>query len=93
MFSFCFPAVLILSLQGSERGEEPSSESPPPDFRSALVKPSLAKIALACQDSSPAKANRRFEFQKRSQLFIRTHNETLSVAVSINNPDRAVFKI
>jgi len=24
--------------------------------------------------------NRRFQFKKRSQLFIRTHNETLSVA-------------
>jgi len=30
-----------------------------------------------------------FQFQKGSQLFIRTHNETLSiVAVCINNPDR-----
>jgi hypothetical protein len=26
-----------------------------------------------------ASANRRFKFQKRSQLFIRVHNETLSV--------------
>jgi len=33
-------------------------------------------------------ANRRFEFQKRSQLFFRTHNEALSVAVRVNNPDR-----
>jgi len=29
--------------------------------------------------------NRRFEFDKRNQLFIRTHNETLSVAVSDSN--------
>ena len=35
-------------------------------------------------------ANRRFEFQKRSQLFIRTHDETLSVvAVRVGNPDRS----
>jgi hypothetical protein len=28
------------------------------------------------------------QFQKRSQLFIRTHNETLSVvAMSVSNPD------
>jgi hypothetical protein len=34
--------------------------------------------------------NRRFEFQKRSQLFIRSHNETLSVvAVRVCNPDRS----
>jgi len=33
-------------------------------------------------------ADRRFQFPKRSQLFIRMHNETLSViAVRINNPD------
>jgi hypothetical protein len=32
--------------------------------------------------------NRRFEFQKRSQLFIRVHNETLSVvAMAVNDPD------
>jgi hypothetical protein len=33
-------------------------------------------------------ANRRFEFDKRSQLFIRTHNKTvISVATRISNPD------
>jgi hypothetical protein len=37
---------------------------------------------------------RRFEFQKRSQLFIRTHNEPLSVvAMSVNNPDRPALAI
>jgi hypothetical protein len=37
-----------------------------------------------------ASADRRFEFLKRSQLFIRTHNETLSVtAMRVNNPDRS----
>jgi hypothetical protein len=31
----------------------------------------------------------RVQFQKRSQLFIGTHDETLSVvAMRINNPDR-----
>jgi hypothetical protein len=35
-------------------------------------------------------ARGRFEFKKRRQLFIRTHNEPLSVvAVCINNPDRS----
>jgi hypothetical protein len=34
--------------------------------------------------------NRRFEFDKRSQQFIRTHYKTLSVvAVCVNNPDRS----
>ena len=30
-------------------------------------------------------ANRRFEFKRCSQLFIRSHNEMLSVAVNDNN--------
>ena len=34
-------------------------------------------------------ANRHFQLQKRSQLFIRTHNQTLSVvAMGVCNPDR-----
>jgi hypothetical protein len=33
-------------------------------------------------------ANRRFQFHKRSQLFIRVHDETLSVvAMRVSNPD------
>ena len=38
--------------------------------------------------------NRRFQFHKRSQLFIRTHNETLAiVAMRVCNKDRSpVFK-
>jgi len=35
-------------------------------------------------------ANRRFQFHKRSQLFIRTHNEAFSVvAVCVSNEDRS----
>jgi hypothetical protein len=34
--------------------------------------------------------NRRFEFHKRRQVFIGTHNETLSVvAMRVSNPDRS----
>jgi hypothetical protein len=37
-----------------------------------------------------ASTDRRFEFNKRSQLFIRARNKTLSVfAMRINNPDRS----
>jgi hypothetical protein len=36
-----------------------------------------------------ARANCRFQFKKRRQLFIRTHNETPSViAMCVCNPDR-----
>jgi len=38
-----------------------------------------------------ATPNRRFQFHKRSQLFIRVHNETLSVAMRIDNKDRSGF--
>jgi hypothetical protein len=39
-------------------------------------------------------ANRQFKFQKRSQLFIRTHNEPLSVAaMCISNPDCSLVGI
>jgi hypothetical protein len=35
-------------------------------------------------------ANRRFKFKERGQLFIRSHNEALTVAsVRVSNPDRA----
>ncbi len=40
------------------------------------------------------RSNRRFEFQERSQLLIRAHNETLSVAaMRINNPNRSPLRI
>jgi len=37
-----------------------------------------------------ATPNRRFQFQKRSQYFIRTHNDPLTVAaMRVSNPDRS----
>jgi hypothetical protein len=46
--------------------------------------------ALCC---TPA-PDRRFEFQKSSQLLIGVHNETLSVVpVCVNNPDRSPFAV
>jgi hypothetical protein len=42
----------------------------------------------------PELSNRRFQFDKRSQLFIRTHNETLSVvAMCVCNPDRSPVRM
>jgi hypothetical protein len=34
-----------------------------------------------------------FQFHKRSQYFIRVHNETLSVAMGVSNPDRSPLRI
>jgi hypothetical protein len=39
-------------------------------------------------------ANHCFEFHERGHLFIRTHNETLSVAaMRVNNPDRSPLRV
>ena len=44
--------------------------------------------------TTDATPNRRFQFNKRSQLFIHVHNETLSVAaIRVNNPDRSPVAI
>ena len=46
--------------------------------------------AMIRSDLRTVDANRRFEFHKRSQLFIRSYNETLSVgAMRVSNPDRS----
>jgi hypothetical protein len=48
-----------------------------------------SRAAVSCCAES-GRVNRRFEFQKRRQLFIRVHNETLSiVAMCVCNPDRS----
>jgi len=52
----------------------------------------LAKISAACQHDSPQRASGGFEFEKRSQLFTRTHNVTLSLAaMRVSNPDCSPF--
>jgi len=56
-----------------------------------LVVSSLEEISLASQDNSP---DRRVQFHKRSQLFIRTTNETLSVvAMCVGNEHRSSARI
>jgi hypothetical protein len=49
-------------------GSRPKSVNP-------LATPSLRKISPAWQGNSPLGLNRRFEFRKHRQLFIRPHNE------------------
>jgi hypothetical protein len=54
----------------------------------------LKKTSLARQAESPQPRITASSSQKRSQLFIRTHKETLSVAaVCICNPDCSPFAI
>jgi len=44
----------------------------------------LARLSARAPNFRP---NRRFQFQKRSQYLIGVHNETLSVAVCVCDPD------
>jgi hypothetical protein len=56
--------------------------------------PALWRLTVHGRVKPEDPRNRRFEFQKRSQLFIRVHNETLSVAaMCVSNPDRSPFTI
>jgi len=88
--------VLTLRLAKSERGKKTPREgflahTPDSDLLTAA---SFEKDALACQAQSPPAPNRCFQFQKRSQLFICTNDETPSViAVRVGNPDRSPFAI
>ena len=45
------------------------------------------------RDSAQKGLPARGEIDKRRQLFIRTHNETLSVAMRVRNPDRSAVRI
>ena len=53
-----------------------------PDF--SEKDPLWSLFVCPIQGVSPS---RRFQFQKRSQLFTGTHNETLSVVACVHNPD------
>jgi hypothetical protein len=58
-----------------------------------LIQDPLSNAEFAKNLANPSNqfavsAHRRFEFQKRDQLLIGAHNETLSVAaMRVNNPD------
>jgi hypothetical protein len=57
-----------------------------------MVRDSLSSFISRAPQSCgrSAESNGRFEFQKRSQLVIRPHNETLPVvAMCVGNPDRS----
>jgi len=48
---------------------------------------SLNRNSNPSQMARPQGANRRFEFQKRSQLFIRTQRNVSVAAIPVSNPD------
>jgi len=87
---FIFPAELILRLQVWRRRKNLAGKVLPPEsdlFERRVLKKSRRSVKITRR-----KPDRRFEFQKRRQLFIPPHNETLSVAaMRVNNKDRSGF--
>ena len=78
----------------SGRGEEPSGGNVLRLIQIRLATPSLERIWPVCQDKIAASTNRRFKLDKRRQLFLRSHDETLSIAtMRVSNPDRSRFGI
>jgi hypothetical protein len=94
-FSFLlfFPAALSQLVAGPEGAKNLAGKCPPPDsdpFNGVDSEENYASLSK----QFAASADHRFEFQKRSQLFVSTHNETLSVAaMRANNPNRSPFGI
>jgi len=81
-------------LQPARRCVETSDDVTEETF--TMIRDSLSSFILCAPQSSgrSARSNGRFEFHKRSQLFICAHNETLSVtAMRISNPDRSPVRI
>jgi hypothetical protein len=76
-FFLFFPALLILLVARLEEAKNPAGESPPPDS-DPFSDVEFGKKSRRLSSKLAASANRRLEFQKRSQLFIRTHNEAFS---------------
>jgi hypothetical protein len=83
------PGGLTLRSAGLKKGKKAPGEKLP-----ALTPVSRQRRVwknLACSSSTiTASADRRFQFHKRSQFFIRAHNETFSVAaMCVCNPSRS----
>jgi hypothetical protein len=57
-------------------------------WRGSVAAAGVGLQFLRCSSAWTAHANRRFQFHKGTQLFIRVHNETLSVTMRVNDPDR-----
>jgi hypothetical protein len=88
LLCFRFPECVnfIAGLEGAKK-PSPGYKCPPPDsdpFSDVEFGKHLARLS----SQFAASANLQFEFHKRSELFIGTHDETLSIiAIRVSNPD------
>src|SRR6266566_4180120 len=83
----CFPAELILTMRLG-RGEEHSRGKCPPPDSDPFNAVEYGRIYANLSRNLSAEADCGFKFQKRGQLFIRSHNGNAfrRRAVCINNP-------
>jgi len=91
--TFLFPRRVNSAIVGLNEGKEAVGRSALSRIQ-ILVSVLFAKNLGNLASQFGARANRRFEFHKRSQLFIRVHNETLAVAaMRISYKDRSPVAI
>jgi hypothetical protein len=85
-----FPRCVDSVVSGPEAAKNLAGKCPPPDslpFNDSRV---WEKSRQLVKDRKPQPSIRRFKFDKRRQLFIRVHNETLSVAaMCVRDPGRS----
>ena len=87
--SFLFPRRVDSAVAGLEEAKNPAGKILRL-IQDRLSAAEFGKNLANLSNQFAVSANHGFEFQKRSQLFIRVHNETLSVvAMRVNNPDRS----
>ena len=84
-FLFFFPAALIQLICGSGRGEEPSGESPPPDFRSALVTPEFGKNRVRLSRQFAGKGESPIPVPEKPSAF-RPHARFCAAITQSNSP-------
>ena len=94
-FLYSFPLIVLKSSASAIDADNPVKiTSVACQCFTAADSASFALHTATTKNNVLSAVNRRFEFQKRSQLFIRTHNKTLSVgAVRVNNEDRSPVAI
>ncbi len=84
--SFLVPATLVLNCRVPERGEERSGGKSSYLIQDRPGDAEFGKNAANLSNQFAGSADRRCQFQKSHQLFIRAHNETLSVvAMHVSN--------
>jgi hypothetical protein len=92
VLSFLFSRWLTLRLPGLKEGKKTPREglsypAPDSDLSNGVE---FGKISVAGQDKTPRPGTAGFKFDKRGQLLIRMHNETLSVVtMCVRHKDRS----